>query len=65
VKVVKAKIEEVTLPVEKVDIIISEWMVSLKCNGFAKLMLKRRLDRKNRGTKYSFVVEFYVHTAVC
>ena len=28
VQVFKSKIEEVTLPVDKVDIIVSEWMVS-------------------------------------
>lgn len=29
VTLIKGKIEEVRLPVEKVDIIISEWMVSV------------------------------------
>lgn len=29
VTLIKGKIEEVSLPVEKVDVIISEWMVSV------------------------------------
>ena len=29
VTIIKGRMEEVTLPVDKVDIIISEWMVSL------------------------------------
>ena len=30
ITVIKGKIEEITLPVEKVDIIISEWMVIMQ-----------------------------------